>query len=33
MLARTSVMPVVIEHNGKEQAYQLHATTDNADRP
>ncbi len=30
IVARTSVLPVVIEHNGKEQAYQLHATTDNA---
>jgi regulator of sigma E protease len=29
IVARASVMPVVIEHNGKEQAYSLKATTDN----
>ena len=29
-VARTSVLPVVIEHDGKEHAYQLKATTDNA---
>lgn len=29
-VARTSVLPVVIEHNGKESTYQLQATTDNA---
>ena len=30
IVARTSVLPVVIEHNGKEQSYSLKATTDNA---
>ena len=30
MVARTSLLPVVIEHDGKESTYQLHATTDNA---
>ena len=29
-VARTSVMPVIIEHDGKEHTYQLQATTDNA---
>jgi len=29
IVARTSMMPVVIEHNGKEQTYFLKATTDN----
>ncbi|MGA3284804.1 MAG: RIP metalloprotease RseP [Verrucomicrobiota bacterium] len=29
IVARTNVMPVVIEHNGKEQTYSLKATTDN----
>ncbi len=29
IVARTSVMPVTIEHNGKEQTYFLKATTDN----
>ena len=29
IVARTSVMPVLIEHNGKERAYSLKATTDN----
>jgi regulator of sigma E protease len=29
IVARTSMMPVVIEHNGKEQKYSLKATTDN----
>ncbi len=29
-VARTSVVPVVIEHNGTEHTYQLRATTDNA---
>lgn len=29
-VARTSVMPVVIEHNGKDHTFQLKATTDNA---
>jgi regulator of sigma E protease len=28
--ARTNLLPVVIEHNGKESAYQLQATSDNA---
>ena len=30
VVARTSTMPVVIEHDGKEHSYQLLATTDNA---
>ena len=30
VFARTSVLPVVIEHDGKENTYQLQATTDNA---
>ena len=30
VFARTSVLPVVIEHNGKESTYQLQTTTDNA---
>jgi regulator of sigma E protease len=30
VVARTSVLPVVIEHGGKESTYQLKATTDNA---
>jgi regulator of sigma E protease len=30
IVARTSVLPVVIEHDGRESAYQLKATTDNA---
>ena len=30
VVARTSVLPVVIEHDGKEITYQLKATTDNA---
>jgi regulator of sigma E protease len=30
IVARTSIMPVVIEHNGAEQTYQLQTTTDNA---
>jgi regulator of sigma E protease len=30
IVARTSVMPVVIEHGGRQQTYQLKATTDNA---
>jgi regulator of sigma E protease len=29
IVARTSVMPVVIEHNGQEQTYSLKAATDN----
>jgi regulator of sigma E protease len=29
IVARTSAMPVVIEHNGKERTYSLNATTDN----
>jgi regulator of sigma E protease len=29
-VARTSVVPVVVEHNGKEHTYQLQATADNA---
>jgi regulator of sigma E protease len=29
IVARTSVMPVVIEHDGKEQTYSLKAATDN----
>ncbi|MFZ1072157.1 MAG: RIP metalloprotease RseP [Verrucomicrobiia bacterium] len=29
VVARSSVMPVVIEHNGKERTYSLKATTDN----
>jgi regulator of sigma E protease len=29
IVARTSLMPVVIEHNGHEQTYSLNATTDN----
>jgi regulator of sigma E protease len=29
-VARTSVMPVVVEHDGKESSYQLQATMDNA---
>ena len=29
IVARTSVMPVVIEHDGKERTYSLKATTDN----
>ncbi len=29
-LARTNVLPVVIEHGGQEHTYQLKATTDNA---
>ena len=30
VIARTSELPVVIEHDGKEKTYQLKATTDNA---
>jgi regulator of sigma E protease len=30
IVARTSILPVTIEHDGKEQTYQLKATTDNA---
>jgi regulator of sigma E protease len=30
LVARTSVLPVVIEHDGRESTYQLKATTDNA---
>ena len=30
VFARTSVLPVVVEHNGKESTYQLQTTTDNA---
>ena len=30
VVARTSVLPVVIEHDGKESTYQLQATADNA---
>jgi regulator of sigma E protease len=30
VVARTNVLPVVIEHEGKENTYQLSATTDNA---
>jgi len=30
IVARTSVLPVAIEHDGKRQMYQLKATTDNA---
>jgi regulator of sigma E protease len=30
VVARTSVLPVVIEHDGRENSYQLTATTDNA---
>jgi regulator of sigma E protease len=29
VVARTSVLPVVIEHNGKQSTYQLQATNDN----
>jgi regulator of sigma E protease len=30
VVARTSVLPVVIKHDGKEHSYELQATTDNA---
>jgi len=30
VVARTTMLPVVIEHDGKEQSYELQATTDNA---
>jgi regulator of sigma E protease len=30
VVARTSLLPVVIEHDGRESKYQLQATTDNA---
>jgi regulator of sigma E protease len=30
VVARTTMLPVVIEHEGKENSYQLRATTDNA---
>ena len=30
VVARTSVLPVVIEHDGREITYQLQATADNA---
>lgn len=30
VVARTSLLPVVIEHDGRESTYQLQATTDNA---
>jgi regulator of sigma E protease len=30
VVARTPMLPVVIEHDGKEQTYELQATTDNA---
>src|ERR1017187_6559214 len=30
IVARTSLLPVVIEHDGRESTYQLKATTDNA---
>ena len=30
VMARTSVLPVVIKHDGKEHSYELQATTDNA---
>jgi len=30
IVARTSIVPVVIEHDGAEQTYQLQTTTDNA---
>ncbi|MGD0744041.1 MAG: RIP metalloprotease RseP [Verrucomicrobiota bacterium] len=30
VVARTSVMPVIIEHDGKEQTFSLKATTDNS---